>query len=260
MSKPTWAAVVKKPLTPTAATFVPLGVVVPVVAAPVVVAPVVEVNVSITDYPDLLPTEVPVPEPPPPMNSESTQPIASTDSNTSIINTYNLELRQIHRHKETLERDIQQKLEKFNTSYAYTRFNQDIEALNQQKKTLEEKEAEIKRAIILSTGSYSKRVLEVIGRIKRYLGSEAEYRSRYISRGGTISMYCKITYCNLDTMRCSLPEDLEENMAALRWVIQEEFPTPGHIQIVFTTYSQDMSSILEAAIKSELKGFVVYKN
>jgi len=253
MSKPTWAAVVKKPLTPTAATFVP--------AAPLVVVPIVsEVNVSITDYPDLLPTEVPVPEPPPPKNSESTDPIGSTDSNTCIINTYDLELRQIHRHKETLERDIQQKLEKFNTSYAYTRFNQDIEALNQQKKALEEKEAEIKRAMILSTGVYSKRVLEVIGRIKRYLGSEAEYTSRYTPRCGAISMYCKITYTSLQSMHGYCAEELEDNMTTLRWVIQEEYPTPGHIHINFTTYSQDMTSILEAAIKSELKGFVVYKN
>lgn len=257
MSKPTWAAVVKKPLTPTAATFVPAA---PPAVPPAVVPIVSEVNVSITDYPDLLPTEVPVPEPPPPKNSESTDPIGSTDSNTCIINTYDLELRQIHRHKETLERDIQQKLEKFNTSYAYTRFNQDIEALNQQKKALEEKEAEIKRAMILSTGVYSKRVLEVIGRIKRYLGSEAEYTSRYTLRSviPTVPMFCKITYASLQSMRGYCPEDLDDNMLALTWTIHEEIP--NHIHINFTTYSEDMSSILEAAIKSELKGFVVYKN
>jgi len=249
MSKPTWAAVVKKPLTPSAATFVPA----PVPAAPLVA----EVNVSITDYPDLLPTEVPVPEPPPPKNSES---IHSSPCDTPIINTYDLELRQIHRHKETLERDIQQKLEKFNTSYAYTRFNQDMEALNQQKRALEEKEAEIKRAMILRSGIYSKRVLEVIGRIKRYLGPEAEYTSRYTPRCGAISMYCKITYTTFQSMYGYCAEELEENMATMRWVIQEEYPTPGHIHINFTTYSQDMSSILEAAIKSELKGFIVYKN
>ena len=258
MSKPTWAAVVKKPvaapiLMPTAASFIP-AVISVTASATINVATLIPEEVSIDNYPDLLPTEVEVPEPPPPNNSECIQNTPPT------INTYDLEILQIHRRKEALEKDIQQKLEKFNTSYAYTRFNQDMETLNKQKKALEEKEAAIKRAMILSTGSYSKRVLEVIGRIKRYLGSEAEYMSRYISRGGTISMYCKITYCNLETMRCSLPEELEENMATLRWMIQEEFPAPGHIQIVFTTYSQDMSSILEAAIKSELKGFVVYKN
>ena len=255
MSKPTWAAVVKKPVTvpilmPTAASFIPAAISV-TASATINVATLIPEEVSIDNYPDLLPTEVEVPEPPPPNNSECTQNTSPT------VNTYDLELLQIHRRKEALEKDIQQKLEKFNTSYAYTRFNQDMETLNQQKKVLEEKEAEIKRSMILSTGIYSKRVLEVIGRIKRYLGSEAEYTSRYTSRG---TMYCKITYTTLQSMRGYCAEELEENMSSLRWMIQEEFPAPGHIQIVFTTYSQDMSSILEAAIKSELKGFVVYKN
>lgn len=249
MSKQTWAAIVKKPQVQ--------GQGQGQTQLPAVDVQALE-EVKITDYPDLLPTEVQVPEPPPPKNSEYVQAILPT----SNVNMYDLEMRQINRRKEALEKDIQQKLEKFNTSYAYTRFNQDMETLNQQKKALEEKEAEIKRAMILSTGIYSKRVLEVIGRIKRYLGSEAEYTSRYISRGGTVPMYCNIRYCDLKSLRGCLPEDLDDDMAALRWEIKEEISKPGlsHIHIDFTVYSQDMISILEAAIKSEIKGCIVYKN
>ena len=239
MSKPSWAAIVKKPV---------LAVTEKVITQPL-------------ENDQILPTEVVVPEPPPPKVTDDQVTLNNSIYNSSTLtipNTYELEIRQIQRRKEIVENDIQQKEDKFHSSYAYTRFNQDMEALNQQKRALEEKEAEIKRAIILSTGSYSKRVLDVIGRIKRYLGSEAEYTSRYTSRCGTIPMFCKITYSSLQSMRGYCPENLDDNMMALTWKIQEEIP--NHIHIDFTTYSQDMTSILEAAIKSELKGFVVYKN
>ena len=209
---------------------------------------------SIVKSKEILPTEVIVPEPPLPASS---QPAIELLSDGPSQESYTDELTRIQQTKESLDKEIKLKRDKFTTSYAYTRFNQDIDSLNEQRIQLEERETILKHLVLLDKGPRAKRALDVVRRINRYLGSELEYKSRYTKFDDT----CRMTYSILcDFSRYFFTTD----GTGLEWEIKEsvgvEYDWPNKIHIQFTVENPEMASVLEAAIKTELPWFAEVSN
>jgi hypothetical protein len=192
----------------------------------------------------MLPMNVIVPEPP--------MPPSLCDSHTQSHNpkTFEALLEEIVQQKRLIEREVEQKDEKFKKSYAYTRFSQEMDALEVAKKALEEKELEVKRAIILSESIYSKKVLEIITRIKGYLGED--YMSRYTGYNGYRSMYYSYSLGPSYDFNSENGEGLKVNILD---GLSVDYEFPNRIELHFTVESQDMIHVLEAAIQEHLKGF-----
>jgi hypothetical protein len=198
---------------------------------------------------ELLPTEVSVPEPPP----SSQLKLSTQDQKAVEFNIYENELRRIQETKVALETDIETKRDKFHSSYAFTRYNQDMEALYKQKTILDEREAKTKLMLLLSSGAHAKRALEVVKRIKCYLGVQEEYLRRYTTFDNEIRIVCNIR-------EGSLLEFFSADETGLEWKITEsidkEYYWPNRVSIQFTVQTSEMVPILEAAIKSELGDFI----
>jgi hypothetical protein len=196
---------------------------------------------------ELLPTEVSVPEPPPPSSKTSESHILPNS------NIFQNELTKIQQNKHTLEADIEMKKDKFHSSYAFTRYNQDMDALYRQKAILDEREAKTKQMILLSNGAHAKRILEVVKRIKNYLGVQEEYIMRYTTFDNEIRIVC-------DIHEGSFLDFFSTNENGLEWQITEsiekEYYWPNKIHIQFTVQSPEMIPVLEAAIKTELGNFI----
>jgi hypothetical protein len=220
MSKPSWASIVQKQ-TPTY-TMVP----------------------EPSYNGELLPMNVIVPEPP----MTSMPPLSDTQHHSP--KTFASLLEEIVEQKRLIEKEVEQKDEKFKKSYAYTRFSQEMDELEAAKRALEEKELEVKRAIILSESIYSKKVLEVITRLKAYLGDD--YQDRYTGYNAYQSMYYSYSLGACYDFNSENGEGLKLSiMDGLN--VDYEFPNRIHIQ--FTVESADMIPVLEAAIQEQLKGF-----
>ena len=198
---------------------------------------------------ELLPTEVSVPEPPP--SSQLKLPIQ--DQRVLEFNIYENELRRIQETKLALETDIETKKDKFHSSYAFTRYNQDMEALYKQKTVLDEKEAKTKLMLLLSSGAHANRALEVVKRIKCYLGVQEECLRRYTTYDNEIRIICNIR-------QGSLLDFFSADETGLEWEITEsidkDYYWPNRLRIQFTVQTSEMIPILEAAIKSELGDFI----
>jgi hypothetical protein len=181
-----------------------------------------------------------VPEPPMP---PSLSDVHSPKSFASL-------LQEIIQQKDLIQKEAEQKDEKFKKSYAYTRFSQEMDALEVAKKALEEKELEVKRAIILSESIYSKKVLEVVTRIKGYLGED--YQTRYTAYNGYQSMYYSYRLGSCYDFNSENGEGLKVNILD---GLSVDYEFPNRIEIHFTLESSDMMYVLEAAIQEHLKGF-----
>ena len=193
------------------------------------------------------PMNVIVPEPPMPYTNTNT----NTNTNTIVKEkSFASLLEEILEQKRLIEKEVEQKDEKFKKSYAYTRFSQEMDALEAAKKALEEKEQEVKRAIILSESIYSKKVLEVITRVKAYLGEE--YQSRYTGYNGYKSMY--YSYC-LGACYDFSSENGEGLKVSIMDGLNVDYEFPNRIHLNFTVESPDMIPVLEAALQEHLKGF-----
>ena len=215
MSKPSWASIVQKQSVGT--------------------------DLSYSAQP-MLPMNVIVPEPP--------MPHSFFDTHTESAKTFETLLEDIVKQKRIIEEEVEQKDEKFKKSYAYTRFSQEMDALEAAKRALEEKELEVKRAIVLAESIYSKKVLEVIMRIKGYLGDD--YVSRYSGYNGYRSMYYSYSLGPCYDFNSENGEGLKVSiMDSLS--IDYEFPNKIHLN--FIVESADMLQVLEAAIQEHLKGF-----
>lgn len=190
---------------------------------------------------ELLPMNVIVPEPPMPV-------IASTIPD--YPRSFEALLEEIIEKKRVIEREVEQKDEKFKKSYAYTRFSQEMDALEAAKKALEEKELEVKRAIVLAESIYSKKVLEVITRIKAYIGDD--YISRYTGYNGYKSMYYSYSLGACYDFNSENGEGLKVNIVD---GLNVDYEFPNKIELHFIVESADMLQVLEAAIQEHLKGF-----
>ena len=215
MSKPSWAAIVQKQTQ----SMTPL-----VVSEP-----------FLFSY-EQQPMNVIVPEPP--------MPYTNTEKSFEAL------LEEIVQQKRLIQKETEQKDEKFKKSYAYTRFSQEMDALEAAKRVLEQKELEVKRAIILAESIFSKKVLEVILRVKAYLGED--YLSRYSGYDGYQSMYYSYCLGSCFDFNSENGEGLKVNiMDSLN--VDYEFPNKIHLN--FIVESPDMMPVLEAAIQEHLKGF-----
>jgi hypothetical protein len=187
------------------------------------------------------PMNVIVPEPPMPY----------TNTNTNIKEkSFACLLEEIAEQKRLIEQEVEQKDEKFKKSYAYTRFSQEMDELEAAKRALEEKEQEVKRAIILSESIFSKKVLEVITRVKAYLGDD--YQDRYTGYNAYQSMYYS---CCLGPLYDFNSENGEGLKVSIMDSLSVDYEFPNRIHIQFTVESADMIPVLEAAIQEQLKGF-----
>jgi len=185
----------------------------------------------------MLPMNVIVPEPPMP------------SSNTP--KTFASMLEEIILQKDLIQKEVEQKDEKFKKSYAYTRFSQEMDALEAAKKALEEKELEIKRAIILTESIYSKKVLEVILRVKAYLGED--YVSRYSGYNGYKSMYYSYSLGACYDFNSENGEGLK---VSIMDSLSIDYEFPNKIELHFILESSDTIQVLEAAVQEHLKGFI----
>jgi len=213
MSKPSWAAIVQKPT--------------------------IYTNSTIQSV-ECHPMNVVVPDP----------PMLNVEFKAVVEKSFETLLEEISIQKSKIDEETELKSDKFHKSYAYTRFSQEMDALSNARKLLEEKELEIKRAIILSESIFSKKVLEVILRVKAYLGEN--YENRYTGYNAWRSMYYSyapgaaynFSSDNGEGLRVSIIEGLD---------IDYEFP--NKIELHFTVESDDMIPVIEAAIQEHLKGF-----
>ena len=208
-------------------------------------ASIVQKQSVVADSPsnrELLPMNVIVPEPP--------MPPSLSDTHTESAKTFEALLEEIIQQKQLIEKEVEQKDDKFKKSYAYTRFSQEMDALEAAKKALEEKELEVKRAIILAESIYSKKVLEVIMRIKGYLGED--YMSRYSGYNGYRSMYYSYCLGPCYDFNSENGEGLKVNIVDS---LSVDYEFPNRINLHFTVESVDMMDVLEAAIQEHLKGF-----
>jgi hypothetical protein len=181
-----------------------------------------------------------VPEPPMP---PSLSDVHSPKSFASL-------LQEIIQQKDLIQKEAEQKDEKFKKSYAYTRFSQEMDALEVAKKALDEKELEVKRAIILSESIYSKKVIEIIMRIKAYLGED--YQTRYSGYNDYYSMHYSICLGPSYEFNSENGEGLKVNIVD---GLSVDYEFPNRIQLHFTVENLDMIYVLEAAIQEHLKGF-----
>jgi hypothetical protein len=213
-------------------------------------ASIVQKQTVVTDSPysgePMLPMNVIVPEPPMPQSLSDAQ-IPNQSNNSK---TFEALLEEILQQKKLIEKEVEQKDEKFKKSYAYTRFSQEMDALEAAKKALEDKELEVKRAIILSESIYSKKVLEVIVRVKAYLGDDYQYR--YSGYNGYMSMYYSYSLGPCYDFNSENGEGLKVNIVDS---LNVDYEFPNKIQLHFTVESTDMMPVLEDAVQEHLKGF-----
>ena len=204
---------------------------------------------SIVKTKEILPTEVVVPEPP---LSAFTSAGFELQSDGVSQEPYTDELARINKMKDAIDKETKLKRDKFTTSYAYTRFNQDIDFLNKQRIQLEEREARLKHLVLLDKGPHAKRALDVVSRINRYIGSELEHKSRYTkfdnTCGMTFSILCDVSRYFFTTDGTGLEWEIKESVGV-------EYDWPNKIHIHFTVETPEMASVLEAAIKTELPWF-----
>lgn len=194
----------------------------------------------------MLPMNVIVPEPPMPLSLCDGHNQAENNNPKSFASL----LEDIIQQKQLIQKEVEQKDEKFKKSYAYTRFSQEMDALEAAKKALEEKELDVKRAIILAESIYSKKVLEVIMRIKSYLGEDYHYR--YSGYNGYKSMYYS---CCLGPLYDFNSENGEGLKVSIVDGLSVDYEFPNKIKLDFEVESSDMLPVLEAAIQEHLKGF-----
>jgi len=217
MSKPSWAAIVQKP----------------------VIANTQE---------ECRPMDVIVPEPPSFTDSNTNTPVIAASASEKSFNAL---LQDIDQQMTKIDEETEQKSDKFHKSYAYTRFSQEMDALKNARKSLEEKEKEIKRAIVLSESAYSDKIVGVIRKIKNYLGYpyESKYTGPYGVKSMHYSYYTGPPYMfrsqGGDGLRVSIMEALD---------VDYEFP--NRIEIHFTVENEGIIPVVEAAIQEHLKGFV----
>ena len=196
----------------------------------------------------MLPMNVIVPEPP--MPSSLSDLSTNTPPQNHSTKSFASLLQEIIQQKDLIQKEAEQKDEKFKKSYAYTRFSQEMDALDAAKKALEEKELEVKRAIILSESIYSKKVLEIILRVKAYLGND--YQTRYTGYNGHRSMYYSYSLGPSYDFSSENGEGLKVNILD---GLSVDYEFPNRVELHFTVESQDMIHVLEAAIQEHLKGF-----
>ena len=120
---------------------------------------------SIVDDEEISPMNVFVPEPPP-----APEVILETPAN-QLVN--------IDKRRSELLNEIQQKGEKFYSSYAYSKYMTDIANLKGEIKVLNEKEEKVKKMLILMHGKYSKEIQHHIEKIKRYMGDHSYSKKTY---------------------------------------------------------------------------------
>ena len=120
---------------------------------------------SILDDEEISPMSVVVPEPPP-----APEVIVETPAN-QLVN--------IDKRRSELLNEIQQKGEKFYSSYAYSKYMTDIANLKSEIKVLNEKEEKVKKMLILMHGKYSKEIQHHIEKIKRYMGDHSYSKKTY---------------------------------------------------------------------------------
>ena len=180
---------------------------------------------------ELNPMDVNVPEPPPPNKLEG-------------------HLETIKQRKSKIQEEIEQKDTKFKSSYAFTRYNEEMIKLAEEERILNEKESDIKRAIILRDGTYTKTAMEAVNRIYRYIGPD--YLLQYTGYMGIRAMFYKIELGPAYMF-------FSNNGEGLRVNIEDSFSIdcewPNKIYIVFKVENADMIPILESAIHTVLTGF-----
>ena len=125
----------------------------------------------IDDDEDISPMNVVVPEPP--AAPEVPTPLAT------LLETPANQLVNIEKRRSELLNEIQQKGEKFYSSYAYSKYMADITNLKGEIKVLNEKEDKVKKMLILMHGKYSKEIQNHIEKIKRYMGDQSYSKKTY---------------------------------------------------------------------------------
>lgn len=120
---------------------------------------------SMVDDEEISPMNVVVPEPP-----AAPEVILETPAN-QLVN--------IDKRRSELLNEIQQKGEKFYSSYAYSKYMTDIANLKGEIKVLNEKEEKVKKMLILMHGKYSKEIQHHIEKIKRYMGDHSYSKKTY---------------------------------------------------------------------------------
>ena len=120
---------------------------------------------SMVDDEEISPMNVVVPEPP-----AAPEVILETPAN-QLVN--------IDKRRSELLNEIQQKGEKFYSSYAYSKYMTDIANLKGEIKVLNEKEERVKKMLILMHGKYSKEIQHHIEKIKRYMGDHSYSKKTY---------------------------------------------------------------------------------
>ena len=246
MNRESWATIVKKPVT--------LQATLQVVAQPgqVVAQPGKGPSSVEDDEPlEILPTDIYVPEPPRPKNK------LVVSDNVLDSAYFNNEILKIQEIKISLEKEIQLKMEKFHSSYAFTKYTQDMNILYNQKSALEKREVIVKQQLLLRDNLFAKRALEIVKRIKNYLGPKDEYLRKYTTFNNELNIYCKITQTLLFNFYSLDNTGIEWEISES---IEKEYDWPNKIEFKFTVQSDKMIPILEAAIKTEISEYItIYK-
>jgi hypothetical protein len=125
----------------------------------------------VDDDEEISPMSVVVPEPP-------AAPEVSTPL-VAVLETPANQLVNIDKRRSELLNEIQQKGEKFYSSYAYSKYMSDITNLKGEIKVLNEKEEKVKKMLILMHGKYSKEIQNHIEKIKRYMGDHSYSKKTY---------------------------------------------------------------------------------
>jgi hypothetical protein len=188
--------------------------------------------------------------------TEVPEPIASvTQPNcraTVVDPPLNSELEQVEKRKDAISKLMDLKETAFHSSYAYTRYSEDIKKLADELTLLNTKEEQIRRSIILASGVYARQAKWVVQRISDYLGPG--FQPHYSGYDGYKCMSYQIKLCTGNIYSFN-----SESGEGIRWYIHEgvnvDYEFPNKVHIGFTVQSEDMISVLDAAIKEKLIGF-----
>ena len=190
--------------------------------------------------------------------TEVPEPVASVyaskpNHKNSIVDPANTaELEQVEKRKDAISKLINLKETAFHSSYAYTRYSEDIKKLADELTLLNTKEDEIRRSIILASGVYARQAKWVVQRISDYLGPG--FQPHYSGYDGYKCMSYQIKLCTGNMYSFN-----SESGEGIRWYIHEgvnvDYEFPNKVHIGFTVQSEDMIAVLEAAIKEKLIGF-----
>ena len=227
-TRPSWASIVRKPVKP---------------------VQTVKANDEFIRFDDTIPaTEVPEP-------INTIVPLLSSIQVVSDIhNVYPLknELEQVKRRKDAIAKLMEMKQDAFQSSYAYTRYSEDIKKLVDEQNTLTGKQDALQRSIILASGLYARQAKWIIQRVSDYLGPH--FQPHYSGYDGYKCMSYEIKLCSGNMYSFN-----SENGEGIRWYIHEgvnvDYEFPNKIHIGFTVQSEDMIPVLDAAIKEKLVGF-----